>query len=293
MSIENFKKNVDWYKEDTESGEKKDINPENFRIEDYLDNEIISIKNKERKSQEEIKNELASKFKCNPDQISLGKRDGLINENIKLHVGDIKLEYKRHFIDRNPLSQDSRLAVFPEIVIGNMEVPEFYNNSKEKIEELLSRGRKLFITKFPKYISGDFRTNQEVAPEGTTFPKYIGGEFIASFYPKYTGNIKLPEVVEGRVGLGFGEIHTADGVELPRIIGGDLDLRNLYSAKGLKFGEIVNGHINLERLKTIDGLNLLNTKFKTIAVYKGNLGEEDTKKLVEMYPGKIIVKSPN
>lgn len=73
---------------------------------------------------------------------------------------------------------------------------------------------------------------------------------------------------DGYKNLNLGWLKSAEGLEIPEIIRGDLDLFCLLSAENIKFPEIVEGSLYLDSLKSANGLKLPRTVKK---LYLGSL----------------------
>jgi len=125
---------------------------------------------------------------------------------------------------------------------------------KKDLERLLSKrdikSDLSVLTGFPReQIS---TTNDEAVSGGI---KYHYGDLSFAGTRKLVEGLKLPETVNGT--LNFWSIIKTDGlegVELPKIVGGDLVLSNLDSAKGLKLPERIGGTLYLAEHKSAEGV---------------------------------------
>ena len=64
--------------------------------------------------------------------------------------------------------------------------------------------------------------------------------------------VELPELIGG--GLYLRSLTSAEGLKLPKTIGGNLNLRSLTSAEGLKLPKTIGGNLNLSSLTSAKGL---------------------------------------
>ncbi len=122
-----------------------------------------------------------------------------------------------------------------------------------------------------------------------TAEEAISGDIRYHHGELYLGNLEsaeglqLPEIVGGSLDLR--NLISAEGVQLPESVGGDLDLGNLESAEGLQLPESVEGGLYLSSLESAEGLQLPESVGG--GLYFGNLSSAKGLQLPERVVGNL------
>ena len=104
---------------------------------------------------------------------------------------------------------------------------------------------------------GDLEISGRTSIQNLKLPKRVRGNFTISS-PVTAKGLVLPEHVEDGFNFLDLEFETAQGLVLPRYVGGDVYMPNLRSALGLVLPRHVGGHLDLSRIRTGEGLVLPN-----------------------------------